>query len=165
MPWVKGLTRRQMGQIWFHHTGHDESRSYGSKAKEWGVDTVILMKGAKVPDADLAFTLEFTKSRMRTPENKEDFEDVTLVLKGNNWNVIVGKPEIDRLTRNQKTMFDILAAAMPKGLCTEDWNDKGREAGIGERRRADLVDIRTALVAKKKVHTCGDMWFVTKTTP
>jgi hypothetical protein len=169
MPWVKGLTRRQMGQIWFHHTGHDESRSYGSKAKEWGVDTVILMKGAKVPDADLAFTLEFTKSRMRTPENKEDFQDVTLVLKGGNWNVVVGKPEIDRLTKNQQTFFGLLedaaAEAHGKGVALDEWNRRAREASIGVRRPNDLIDLRKALLAKKKVYTFNDLWFVTKTNP
>lgn len=77
LPWVRSLTKRQMGQIWFHHTGHDETRSYGSKAKEWQMDTVIVMEGTKAEDADVAFTLKFTKARMRTPDNKADFEDVT----------------------------------------------------------------------------------------
>ena len=31
---------RSIGQMWFHHTGHDESKSYGSKAREWQMDTV-----------------------------------------------------------------------------------------------------------------------------
>ena len=35
LPWVRSLTRRSIGQMWFHHTGHDETKSYGSKAREW----------------------------------------------------------------------------------------------------------------------------------
>lgn len=31
LPWVKKLTRRRVGQIWFHHTGHNEGQSYGTK--------------------------------------------------------------------------------------------------------------------------------------
>lgn len=41
------------------------------------MDTVIVMEGTKAEDADVAFTLKFTKARMRTPDNKADFEDVT----------------------------------------------------------------------------------------
>jgi hypothetical protein len=49
LPWVRSLTRRSIGQIWLHHTGHDESKSYGSKAREWQMDTVILMERADTP--------------------------------------------------------------------------------------------------------------------
>ena len=31
LPWVKSLTRRSIGQMWFHHTGHDESKSTAPK--------------------------------------------------------------------------------------------------------------------------------------
>src|ERR1035437_1804210 len=29
IPWVLSLTKREIGQIWMHHTGHDVTRSYG----------------------------------------------------------------------------------------------------------------------------------------
>ena len=45
------------GQVWFHHTGHDESRSYGSKAREWQMDCVAIMEKVHDPDSDLAFSL------------------------------------------------------------------------------------------------------------
>ena len=51
-----------------------------------------------------------------------------------------------RLSRNQQTMFSILHDA--KRLTLEQWNEGTREAGIGVKRKADLVDIRTALKAK-----------------
>jgi hypothetical protein len=164
LPWVRSLTKRQIGQIWFHHTGHDETRSYGSKAKEWQMDTIAVMEATKVEDADVAFTLRFTKTRMKTPQNRADFEDVTLMLKGMTWEHRMGKVDnSNRLTKNQATVFGILDAAMPDGLFLEEWNKQSREAGIGVKRPADLIDIRNALVAKKRVHTYGDKWFVTKT--
>lgn len=30
LPLVHELTRRGVGQVWVHHTGHDQSRGYGS---------------------------------------------------------------------------------------------------------------------------------------
>jgi RecA-family ATPase len=31
LPWALSLTKRKIGQLWIHHTGHDETRSYGDK--------------------------------------------------------------------------------------------------------------------------------------
>jgi hypothetical protein len=166
LPWVRSLTRRQIGQLWFHHTGHDETRSYGSKAKEWQMDTVAVMEATKVEDADVAFTLKFTKTRMKTPANKADFEDVTLMLKGTTWDHRMGRVDnSNKMTRNQKTFLSILEAAMPAGLAVEEWNEQAREAGLGVKRRMDLLDMRNRLVALKKVHAYGDRWFATKTNP
>jgi hypothetical protein len=166
LPWVRSLTKRQIGQIWFHHTGHDETRSYGSKAKEWQMDTVAVMEATKAEDADVAFTLKFTKTRMRTPDNKADFEDVTLMLKGMAWDHRIGRVDnANKMTRNQKTFLSILEASMPNGLILDEWNGQAREAGLAEKRRSDLYDWRERLVAMKKVHTYGDRWFVTKTNP
>jgi hypothetical protein len=166
LPWVRSLTKRQIGQLWFHHTGHDETRSYGSKAKEWQMDTVAIMEGTKVEEADIAFTLKFTKTRMKTPDNKADFEDVTLMLKGSTWTHSIGRvTDPNRLTKNQETGLSILEAAGPAGLTTDEWNEAMRKEDIGVKRRADLVDLRTALLKKKKVHTYGDRWYVTKPNP
>jgi RecA-family ATPase len=85
LPWIKALTRRAIGQMWFHHTGHDESRSYGSKAREWQMDTVILMERIDLPGTDLAFSLKFTKARAKTPDNRQDFEPVTMSLQDDKW--------------------------------------------------------------------------------
>jgi len=35
LPWVLSLTKREIGQIWIYHTGHDETCSYGDKSREW----------------------------------------------------------------------------------------------------------------------------------
>jgi hypothetical protein len=97
LDWVRDLTRRSIGQLWFHHTGHDETRSYGSKAREWQFDTVALMERVYTKN-DLAFTLKFTKARGRTPENYADFQSVTIRLEGDRW--ALGKPTTKGATRS-----------------------------------------------------------------
>jgi hypothetical protein len=79
LPWVRGLTRRHIGQLWVHHTGHDTSRGYGSKTREWQLDTVMLMtdrpdKGELLVDFDLSFT----KARERNRDNRADFADARI---------------------------------------------------------------------------------------
>jgi hypothetical protein len=160
LPWVRDLTRRSIGQIWFHHTGHDESRSYGSKAREWQMDTVALMERVEAPNADLAFTLKFTKARERTAENRRDFDVVTMTLTDGEWAHSFEPVASNRLTPNQKTMLAILADAALDVLTLEEWNERGRKEGIGERRRADFCDIRRALKERKLVREYADKWFV-----
>jgi RecA-family ATPase len=31
MPWIRSLTHSRIGQLWVNHTGHDETRQYGTK--------------------------------------------------------------------------------------------------------------------------------------
>lgn len=85
LPWVRDLTRRNIGQIWAHHTGHDESHGYGSKTREWQLDTVGLMETVERPDADIAFNIKFTKARERSPENRSDFDQAVITLAGDEW--------------------------------------------------------------------------------
>jgi hypothetical protein len=65
-----------------------------------------------------------------------------------------------KLTPNQGTMLLLLSEAGQAGLLTEEWNAKGRAAGIGARRRADLTDARAALKAKGVVREYMDRWHV-----
>jgi hypothetical protein len=62
LPWVRDLTRRDIGQVWVHHTGHDEGKAYGTKTREWQLDTVALLKRVEQPEIDIAFTMEFTRA-------------------------------------------------------------------------------------------------------
>jgi AAA domain len=92
LPWVQDLTRRAIGQVWLHHTGHEEGRGYGSKAREWGMDLVGLMERvANTPKGELWFSLKFTKARERGPENLDDFDEVTLKLIDDKWSSDKGK--------------------------------------------------------------------------
>ena len=85
MPWVRSLTRRSIGQIWVHHTGHDETRSYGTKTREWQLDTVLQLETVKRDDTDVSFSLQFRKARERTPATRADFQDVRIALVNDRW--------------------------------------------------------------------------------
>ena len=87
LPWIRSLTNRSIGQLWVHHTGHEETRSYGTKTREWQLDTVILLKRIENSTADIEFTLEFTKSRERAPYNRADFDSVNVTLANDRWDV------------------------------------------------------------------------------
>ncbi len=107
LPWVRALTRQTIAQIWLHHTGHDESRSYGSKAREWQMDTVGIMERVKDADVDLTFSLRFSKARERTPDNRDDFEPVTMSLRDDKW--VQGEAiTTKRIGGATKTALDLL---------------------------------------------------------
>lgn len=83
--WNRLLTKRRIGCLWINHTGHDTSRSYGTKTREWQLDTVIIGEKIAAGDADLAMKITFSKARQRTPDNREDFETCELRLIGDEW--------------------------------------------------------------------------------
>jgi hypothetical protein len=85
LPFVKSLTRRKIGQVWVNHTGHDETRGYGTKTREWQMDTVQHLEAVERPDTDVSFQLSFRKARERTPVNRADFADVRIALVNDRW--------------------------------------------------------------------------------
>lgn len=85
MPLVHSLTKKSIGQIWVHHTGHKEGQSYGTKTREWQMDAVIIFEPIKRNDTDVSFTVEFRKARKREPENRADFQNVKVALVGDEW--------------------------------------------------------------------------------
>jgi hypothetical protein len=87
MPWVRSLTRRGVGQIWVHHTGHDETRTYGTKTREWQMDTVIHLKPVKRADTGVSFEVEFRKARERTPSTQNEFKTARVALVNDKWAV------------------------------------------------------------------------------
>jgi hypothetical protein len=87
LPWVRSLTKRSIGQIWVHHTGHDSTHSYGSKTREWQMDTVArLDQQDDEEQSGINFKLTFQKARERTPLTRADFEDARIALVGDAWN-------------------------------------------------------------------------------
>ena len=62
LPWQHSLTKRRIGQAWLHHTGHDETKSYGTKTREWQMDTILFLEKVERPDTDVSFKLEFRKA-------------------------------------------------------------------------------------------------------
>jgi hypothetical protein len=97
IPWVLSLTKRAIGQIWIHHTGHDESRSYGDKSREWQMDTVAHLDAVKRDDTDISFSMTFKKARERTPATRFDFQDVKVALVNDRW-----EHELSRAQRPEK---------------------------------------------------------------
>jgi hypothetical protein len=85
LPWLKTLTKRNIGQVWIHHTGHDETRSYGTKTREWQMDTTIFLERVERLDTDVSFALTFDKARERTPETRADFADLQIALVDDVW--------------------------------------------------------------------------------
>ena len=85
LPWIRSLTRRSIGQLWIHHTGHNTGRAYGTKTREWQLDIVLLAEAVERAGADIAFSLQFTKARERTPDNRGDFDPVVVTLSNDRW--------------------------------------------------------------------------------
>jgi hypothetical protein len=85
MPWIRSLTRRNIGQMWINHTGHDETHQYGTKTREWQMDTVLFQEPVKREGTDVSFNLEFRKARERTPATRSDFRPVRVALVGDVW--------------------------------------------------------------------------------
>jgi hypothetical protein len=84
-PWTRELTRRQIGQIWVHHTGIATDRGYGDSTREWGLDTVALLEKVERPELDICFKLSFTKARERRPDNRADFDQTIITLANDRW--------------------------------------------------------------------------------
>lgn len=86
LPWVQNLTRKCIGQMWIHHTGHDTSHSYGTKTLQWQMDTVIRLEAIARPDTDVSFVFSCKdKARRRKPTNRQQFEDIRVALVDNEW--------------------------------------------------------------------------------
>ena len=88
LPWIRALTRRAIGQVWVHRTGHNTARQYGTKTREWEMDTYVQLEQAKRDDTDLSFLLTFRKARERNPGNRGQFTDARIALIGNHWTCV-----------------------------------------------------------------------------
>lgn len=111
-PWLLGL---RCGWMLIHHTGHDGTRSYGDKAKEWHLDTVALLQAVEDDSAELAFDLSFSKSRRRTPGNRTDFEKRRIELRQGQWSTSEPKSRTKaKLTPGQEIAYRALLLAIDR---------------------------------------------------
>jgi Bifunctional DNA primase/polymerase, N-terminal/AAA domain len=69
------ISGKKIGQVYLHHTGHDATRSYGTKTREWKMTAVVMLTKLDGDESDdiTAFNLEFTKARERKPSNRRQF--------------------------------------------------------------------------------------------
>ena len=80
---MKWLTNQRIAQIWVHHTGHAQCKSYSSNTREWELDTVLRLD--RPPNNEEGFILNFTKNRLKTFENAEEFDRVHCKLTDSGW--------------------------------------------------------------------------------
>jgi hypothetical protein len=152
------------------HTGKDESRgARGSNALLGDVDLMVAISGEEIKTATVTKAndapegpLFSFKSETHEFGADEDGDPITVnVVSGEDVSAQVApKPREAKLKPNQQTVFAILHGAGSAGLTLEEWNAQAREAGIGTKRKADLTDIRNALLSKGLVRTYGDRWHV-----
>ncbi len=147
LPWIKDLTKRSVGQAWVHHTGHDESHSYGTKTREWQLDAVALMEAIERPGTDIAFNLKFTKARERTPDNRTDFEPAVITLEKDQWAVEVapsvkfkGKPPSPLGRKFHDALLNTLATAGRIEQRVGNWPCVTRREWEDECSRLGLTD-------------------------
>ncbi|WFU19413.1 AAA family ATPase [Bradyrhizobium sp. CB3481] len=145
LPWVRSLTKRGIGQLWVHHTGHDETKGYGTKTREWQMDVAIHLAKVERPDTDVSFKLEFRKARERTPDNRHDFQKVNVFLVNDRWNG-------DAQSGSHRPK-KVLLGRQVGGVTVDPAADGGFEGlcwGVGYKEafkdgRGDASDVREAL--------------------
>jgi RecA-family ATPase len=179
LPWAKSLTKRSIGQVWVHHTGHDETHSYGTKTREWQLDAVMLLERLEgVAESDIAFRLNFTKARERAPHNRADFEPVTVRLESDQWQVEhtstrktgPKKKASPTAMKFHSALLDALAAAGQArtqssgriSVTMDQWRAECHRLGLidpkspDNRQRASFSKYRLELLGADKVACNGD---------
>lgn len=155
------------------HTGKDETRgARGSNAILGDVDLMVTISGEQIKTATITKAndgpegpLFSFQSDVRDLGTDEDGDPITVniveevSLQAKSAKSSANQP---KLTDFQSAMFKLLHEAGPAGLCTEEWNRRAREAGIGE-RRATLCNLHSALKVKGLVKKLGDIWTVDHT--
>jgi hypothetical protein len=150
-----------------HHCGIDGTRPRGHTSLTGACDAQLSVK--RDHSDNVIVELECAKdgpqgdriaSRLEpitvgTDEDGEAISSCVIVPVEINDNADLTGP---RLSRNQQTMFSILHDAGERGLSKDEWNSRAREAGIGNKRKADLYDIRAALKSKGLIRQYGDRW-------
>lgn len=162
---VKNATDAHVALI--GHTGKDETKgARGSNALLGDVDLMVTISGdlirtaavTKANDAPEGPLFSF-KSEVHEFGHDEDGDPiaVNIAVSSDQPAPTIREP---KLTANQRTLFAMVHAAGTGGILLEDWNSQAREAGIGVKRKADLNDIRAALLSKQLVRNYGDRWSV-----
>ena len=150
--------------LWVHHIPHESDRMRGHGALLGAMDTTLSVVKkeharfatvAKANDSEEGASVAF------------NLESVVIGDDGSTAPVVVPADELGptsstgpRLTKNQQTMFGVLHNAGGAGLTTEEWNAAARDLDIGTKRKADLYDIRSALLSKSIIRQSGDRWTV-----
>jgi hypothetical protein len=174
MPLVRTLTQNNIGQIWMHHTGHDESKSYGTKTREWLLDSVIHLEPVNDDGADISFMLSFPKARERTPATRLDFQNVRVSLIGDEWrHELTEQRRQGRASPMAMKFLDALTNVLAGGQAVsmfggrkaaryEHWQLECAHLGLldmakPDNARALLSKYRRELVAADRIACAGDL--------
>jgi hypothetical protein len=121
------LTGRRIAQIWVHHTGHDPNRGFGTKSREWRLDTVVLLTEANneglSAEEGAPVEMRFKKARLRTPQNSNEFQELKIACGPQGWRAIGelsdkperGKSEAAILTKAFCDAYDQLSDGAEEG--------------------------------------------------
>jgi hypothetical protein len=150
------------------HTGKDETRgARGSNAILGDVDLMVTISGdnvrtvtvTKANDAPEGVLFSFT-SEVHEFGFDEDGDPIVVNVVGALAEIKAQQEQAVRLTKNQQTMFSILHEAGADGLTGDTWHERTKAQGVGDKRKADLYDIRRALKGKGLVREYLDRWHV-----
>lgn len=152
------------------HTGKDEARgARGSNAFLGDVDVMVTISGDQIKTAEITKANDAPEGVLFSFASEihdfgvdEDGDPITVNVVGSETvqRQANDKPKEAKLTPNQRTMFGMLHAAGASGILMEDWNQQAKEVGIGIKRKADLTDIRNALLSKGLVREYSGRWTV-----
>lgn len=151
-----------------HHCGIDATRPRGHTSLVAAVVAQLAVK--RLGNRQMVVTVELAKdmdegseifSRLQVKDVGTDPDGDILtslvVLPAEAAAIKTAAPET-KLSKNQQTMLSLLCEAGPDGLSIEEWNERARQIGIGVKRRADLLDIRTKLKNAKMIRQDGQRW-------
>jgi hypothetical protein len=156
-----------------HHCGVEGTRPRGHTSLTGAADAQIAVR--RDDDGNIVAKVEWMKDgqegdeivsqlEVRNVGTDGDKEEITSCVVRPAIITTEPKPREPKLAPNQKTMLLILRGADRHGLLTEEWNELGKKAGIGAKRRADLTDAQNGLKSKGLVHEFRDRWHASKAT-
>ena len=142
VPLIRQLSSRRIAQVWLHHTGHDKSKGFGSKTREWEMDTVgMLSKKGNTDDGSLLF--EFTKARLRTPQTAGLFKTQLIRRDVDGWTTEPGTVKAKETAGERKRAWLIDVYANLSGDVTPT---PGYTAALV--RKVPIKDIRATMIKR-----------------
>jgi hypothetical protein len=157
------------------HTGKDETRgARGSNAHLGDVDMMVQISGDIIKKADVTnandqperLLAQFRLEPFQIGIDEDGDPVTTAIISADQIDASAAPPASKlKLTKNERTMFELLHDAGQRGMTTEEWNEAGRNGGIGLRRRADLTDAQQGLKRKRVVREHADRWTVDHRSP
>jgi AAA domain len=150
------------------HLGKDKTKGErGSNATLGDADLVVAIDGDEIKTATITDANDMSagdimsfKAREYIFGYDEDGDKDAVHIVDPEIAPKAAKSESVRLTKDENTFFRLLYDAGSHGLTLNDWNKQAMEVGLGEKRRADLTDLRNKLMDKKAVREFAGRWRV-----